>query len=77
MANSTIEHISLKIISQRAGFLGRKQETQEQICLKAPGGHIYLTEHTLTQGGDSWKLFKSRLRASAQEHGIPFEDLRK
>lgn len=76
MANTTIEHITLRNITERTGFLGKKQELQEQLCLKTPGGHIYLAESTLRNGGDSWKLFKARLQENAQIHGIPFEDLR-
>lgn len=77
MANTTIEHISLRTITEPTGFLGRKTQTQEQICFKFPGGRIYLSENTLKNSGDSWRLFKSRLRDSARTQGIPFEDLRK
>lgn len=77
MANNTIESISLDIVTEATGFLGRKTQTQEQLCFRTAGGRIYLSQHVLTMSGDSWKLFKARLRDSAQEHGIPFEDLRK
>lgn len=77
MANTIIEQITLTTVTEKTGFLGRKTQTQELIMFTAPGGHIYLREDTLNQGGDSWQLFKARLRASAKEHSIPFEDLRK
>lgn len=76
MANTTIEHITLRTITEKTGFFQRKVETQEQICMKTPGGHIYLSEHTLNRGGDNWKLFQARLRENAREYHIPFEDLR-
>lgn len=77
MANTTIERITLTTVTEKTGFLGRKMQTQELISFTAPGGHIYLREDTLNQGGDSWRLFKARLRENAREHQIPFEDLRK
>lgn len=76
MKKAAIEGITLTTITQRTGLLGRNLEAQEQLCLKTPGGHIYLSENTIRSSGDSWKLFKARLWENAKAHGIPLEDQR-
>lgn len=76
MAELTITGITLLNITEKTGFLGRRIITEEQLRLTTPGGSIYLQQNVLEGTGDSWKLFKARLRENAELHGIPYTDER-
>ena len=76
MERSAITGVTLTNITEKTGFLGRRIITEEQVCLAASGGSIYLRQHVVEAAGDSWKLFKARLRENAKEYDIPFEDKR-
>lgn len=72
--SSAIQEISLTTITQRTGFRGRKQTTDEAICLKTAGGSIFLRRSAVEDAGSSWKLLTRRLETLAQEKSIPFSD---
>ena len=76
MADARITGITLMNITEITGFLGRNVTSQEQVRLITSGGSIYLRQSVVDAAGDNWKLFLSRLRDNAKQHGIPFDDER-
>lgn len=76
MADARITGITLMNITETTGFLGRNVTSQEQVRLITSGGSIYLRQSVVDAAGDNWKLFLSRLRDNAKQHGIPFDDER-
>lgn len=74
--SSAIQEISLTTITHRTGFRGRKQQTDEAICLKTAGSSIYLRKSAVEDAGNSWKLLTRRLQTMALEKSIPFSDQR-
>ena len=71
---ATIQEISLTTVTERTGFRGRKQTTEEAICLKTVGGNIYLKKSAVEGAGNSWQLLVRRLRNLSAEKKIPFSD---
>lgn len=76
MADARITGITLMNITETTGFLGRNVTSQEQVRLIISGGSIYLRQSVVDATGDNWRLFLSRLRENAKQHGIPFDDER-
>lgn len=71
MAIPGIKAITIDTVTERSGFLGQRITTEEVLTLEYEGGRCILRQGTLEASGDSWKLFKRRLQASAREKGIP------
>lgn len=74
--SARIEEISLTTITERTGFRGRKQTTEEAVCLKTGGGSIYLKKSAVEGAGNSWALLVRRIQNLALEKKIPLSDLR-
>ena len=72
--SASIQEISLTTVTEQAGFLGRKQTTEEAICLKTAGGTIYLKKSAVEGAGNSWQLLLRRLRNLSAEKHIPFSE---
>lgn len=72
--SASIQEISLTTVTERTGFRGRKQITDEAICLKTAQGNIYLKKSAVEGAGNSWQLLLRRLRNLSAEKHIPFSE---
>lgn len=72
--SAKIQEITLTTVTERTGFRGRKQATEEAICLKTAGGNIYLKKSAVEGAGNSWKLLVRRLKNLSAEKNIPFSN---
>ena len=72
--SAKIQEISLTTVTEHTGFRGRKQTTEEAVCLKTAGGNIYLKKSAVEGAGNSWQLLVRRLKNLSTEKNIPFSD---
>lgn len=67
-----IQEISLTTVTEHTGFRGRKQTTEEAVCLKTAGGNIYLKKSAVEGAGNSWRCWCVGSRISLQKRTFRF-----
>lgn len=69
-----IRGFAIEPIQKWGSRLGRKGETESAIVLKTTGGSVFLPKSAVTGAGDDWEKLTERLRQTAREKHIPFEE---
>ena len=74
MEAQKITGFELRPERERTGLFGRNRREDVLVRIEAEGGSIFIRKSTLEAAGGNWVRFKSKLRASAEKHGLPFLD---